>query len=433
MDQEMEKLWKKFSLTEEEQDVIDLDSPISEAMATKYKRCVVGRLLSGKPFNAKALHSAMTGAWRISGGFEISEVGKSIFVCEFSSVRDKLKILREAPWHYDRQLIILAELTGDEQPAEMKLESSPFWVRLCNVPLNCRDRASIIRIAGRAGTVLEVRDEDVNTWGKHLRVRIQVNVTSPLKRGVMVRNKNGDKVWVYFRFERMPNYCYWCGHIGHVHDDCEVIPDDIETKDWPYSPAMRASPFRRVVGSRSSESKDKQPAESGASENESVQAVRRVLQMDEEGTTGEESDQLQQEDAGCGKEIGDQIAEKVAILGLTEGRNTAITPGKVNDSEGRVIAGSGSGGLVAASCKRRSGSGFKRAKAAARKGIGTPVSLKQRSPAGGKRKIGLQLVDESGDVVMRELCPKKTKMSLADSSHGSLEVAETAEQSRRSL
>ncbi|XP_055959951.1 putative disease resistance protein At3g14460 [Mercurialis annua] len=100
-----QKSWK-FSLTEEEPDVVELGGKEQiQASELKFKRCSVGRLLCGKPFNIKALHRAMTGAWLGHGGLTVG-------------------------------------LTR---------------IRLFNVPLNCRHRESVTKIAEKAGVVLEIR------------------------------------------------------------------------------------------------------------------------------------------------------------------------------------------------------------------------------------------------------------------------------------
>lgn len=34
--------------------------------------------------------------------------------------------------------------------------------------------------------------------------------------------ENGTKTWVSFRYEQIPNLCYWCGCLDHDDKDCEV-------------------------------------------------------------------------------------------------------------------------------------------------------------------------------------------------------------------
>ena len=38
----------------------------------------------------------------------------------------------------------------------------------------------------------------------------------------MVKFEEGIKSWVAFRYERLPNFCYWCGCLDHGEKDCDV-------------------------------------------------------------------------------------------------------------------------------------------------------------------------------------------------------------------
>lgn len=48
-------------------------------------------------------------------------------------------------------------------------------------------------------------------WSKCLRVRVKVDVTKKLLRGKKITIKGDDGRWVYFKYERLPNFCYYCG------------------------------------------------------------------------------------------------------------------------------------------------------------------------------------------------------------------------------
>ena len=47
-------------------------------------------------------------------GFTLDDVEGNMFVCEFHMKADKIKVLQDIPWHYDRQLVVFGELRGDE-------------------------------------------------------------------------------------------------------------------------------------------------------------------------------------------------------------------------------------------------------------------------------------------------------------------------------
>ena len=123
---DLENLMKNFSLTKDKEDEVDLSHLRSDAGDTKADRCVVGHVLSGKPFNLCALSGALQGAWRLSHGFKLQEIGNNLFSCEFGSIAEKIKIMKEGPWHFDRQLILFGELQGIEQPSNVDLSKCAF-------------------------------------------------------------------------------------------------------------------------------------------------------------------------------------------------------------------------------------------------------------------------------------------------------------------
>ncbi|KAK9265652.1 hypothetical protein L1049_027327 [Liquidambar formosana] len=56
-------------------------------------------------------------------------------------------------------------------------------------------------------------------WGQYLRIRVRLNVSKPLKRGSMLK-LGGKMMWVSFKYERLPIFCYYCGILGHADKNC---------------------------------------------------------------------------------------------------------------------------------------------------------------------------------------------------------------------
>ena len=55
-----------------------------------------------------------------------------------------------------------------------------------------------------------------------LRIKIKIDIHKPLTRGVFIKlNLKQDPQWFYIQYEQLPNFCYICGRLGHVIDDCE--------------------------------------------------------------------------------------------------------------------------------------------------------------------------------------------------------------------
>lgn len=56
--------------------------------------------------------------------------------------------------------------------------------------------------------------------GKCLRVSIRVVATKKLVRGKRVTIEGGESRWVFFKYERLPNFCYQCGMLDQREKDC---------------------------------------------------------------------------------------------------------------------------------------------------------------------------------------------------------------------
>ena len=67
-------------------------------------------------------------------------------------------------------------------------------------------------------------DLDRRSWlseqAKFMRIRVDIPIDKPLRRGANVVNSNGDKFWVIFKYERLPNFCFLCGILGHDEKHC---------------------------------------------------------------------------------------------------------------------------------------------------------------------------------------------------------------------
>ena len=55
---------------------------------------------------------------------------------------------------------------------------------------------------------------------------------------------NGKEGWVSFKYERLPNICYWCGMLTHSDRDCllwEKSRGSLRGKDQQFGAWLRAS------------------------------------------------------------------------------------------------------------------------------------------------------------------------------------------------
>ena len=232
MAEDLEVLWQRLSLTEEEDEKIVLGSNSTKAAKEQGKNCLVMKILSRKSIMLDALRKNLRMMWKLNKGVQIMEIEEEIYMVEFGDEKDKKKVLEMSPWSYEKQLILLHDFDGEQVPKKISLTKSPFWVQIHNLPLKSKTRETGLAIGKALGEVMEVEATNSGVhWGKCLRVRINMVVTKKLVRGKKVAIEEDEKRWVIFKYERLPNFCCNCGLLSHDLRDCPASLDSTKMVD----------------------------------------------------------------------------------------------------------------------------------------------------------------------------------------------------------
>ncbi|XVF12342.1 hypothetical protein REPUB_Repub08aG0108400 [Reevesia pubescens] len=160
MAEELNDLWAKLALTDKEQFVVTIKKSWVVDMLEKSKHCLVGKLMTRKAVNMEALKQFCQkfGRSRIHG-------------LPIGLMNEKVGI-------------VIGESLGDVEEVEKKIETT--------------------------------------AWGKFVRVRVRLNVHKPLQMVGRISLDRGNDLFVSFRFEKLPDFCYVCGHLDHQESECDI-------------------------------------------------------------------------------------------------------------------------------------------------------------------------------------------------------------------
>lgn len=64
-------------------------------------------------------------------------------------------------------------------------------------------------------------DHEEFEWGEFMRIWVTIDITKPLPRWKKLNIGLIELVWLGFKYERLPNYCYCCVMLTHGHKDCK--------------------------------------------------------------------------------------------------------------------------------------------------------------------------------------------------------------------
>ena len=79
-----------------------------------------------------------------------------------------------------------------------------------------------------------------------MRVRVTLDINLPLCRGRVITLAEGGKSWVAFKYERLPNLCYWCGRLDHDDKNCDLwiqSKGTLKTENQQFGSYLRATPY----------------------------------------------------------------------------------------------------------------------------------------------------------------------------------------------
>lgn len=208
--------------------VINLDLSFDDS-SIKSKHTLVGKILSKRPLNQKGVANIIGLAWRTKEEVSVSAWGDNLYAFGFKSEEDLCKIITLGPWSIMGNLMVLRKWESHKTIEEMDFSCSPFWVQIQGLPLGFMNVSSGMKIAESLGEVIAVEDPDARSkMAKYIRVRVWLDLSKPLSKGFFLKRAEEDDLWVKFKYERLSDFCYGCGRIGHSVNDCTELGFDNE-------------------------------------------------------------------------------------------------------------------------------------------------------------------------------------------------------------
>lgn len=223
---------------------IECEEADDETIAEQLMLCLVGKLLTLNPFSIEAMKNTMKIAWRLGKGVVIQEIENKMFMFQFFSMSDKMKVLEEGPWFFDGAPLLFKEIEEGIQPSEIIFDTIRMWVKVEDVPLNKRTKSMVVSLASSMGKFVEFDDSGPIGWSKYMRFRVDLKLDKPFRRMTRIGTSNGSKL-IKFIYEKLMDVCYSCGRLGHSYQQCLKYDDVTPVSELPYGLFLRSSPTKR--------------------------------------------------------------------------------------------------------------------------------------------------------------------------------------------
>lgn len=97
-----------------------------EDIVSRGRNCLLMKLLSNGYHNREALKSTMKKAWRPTKAIRFYDMSMGLMLVEFDNLIDKLRVIRDGPWHFDKVLLLTKYFTGEQHVKNIHLNEVAF-------------------------------------------------------------------------------------------------------------------------------------------------------------------------------------------------------------------------------------------------------------------------------------------------------------------
>ncbi|CAN7034635.1 unnamed protein product, partial [Brassica rapa subsp. trilocularis] len=158
--------------------------------------------------------------WNLETAVTGRTLGPDLFQVKFETEDALLSVMRRAPFHYKRWMIILQRwepIVSNSFPRR-----TPFWINIHGLPLHFWT----FQILETIGKALGVHmDEDIPQG----RVRVDIDCLKNLEMQLPVQLQSGEVFNVDLEYENLQKHCFYCYSLFHEEDDCPSKPVSTRT------------------------------------------------------------------------------------------------------------------------------------------------------------------------------------------------------------
>ncbi|WOH08563.1 hypothetical protein DCAR_0728006 [Daucus carota subsp. sativus] len=193
---DIESQMANMDIEDEENESFVFGEEVEEDV-NRYELCLVGRFLTEKTINLRAMKSRMADVRKPTMGISIKELEQGIYLFQFFHKEDMQWVVKGGPWSFDNAMMVLETVPATKDPVKVPLWYVNIWIQLYDLLMNFMTEAVGKQLGNFFGEFFEY-DVKNNTsiWREYMRLRIRLDVRKPLKRKKKIVKKDGSEITV---------------------------------------------------------------------------------------------------------------------------------------------------------------------------------------------------------------------------------------------
>jgi hypothetical protein len=215
------------------------------------KHSLIGKLLSEKIVPKQIIFNTLLGIWGNPKGLQITEVEGGYYHITMDMEGDLKRAVRGNPWTIRNVWLMVKQWDREKNPTDLEFHKVPTWLQLWGLPLHCKTVTMGKHLGSQLGVVEEAAIYDFPDKARIVKIKVQLDITDPIKPGIFIGNTKDGIKWVDFRYENLPMFCFLCGLIGHNENNCSNPHQPVEEGEInPRGPWLRSNSYGRRVSDK---------------------------------------------------------------------------------------------------------------------------------------------------------------------------------------
>ncbi|XP_019183642.1 PREDICTED: uncharacterized protein LOC109178463 [Ipomoea nil] len=162
------------------------------------------------------------------------------------------RVLDDGRWAYENATLVCKQVIDGKLPEDVVLDTVDMWLQVHGLLTGHTSDKILEQIGNYLGTFVKCDDRFVIVpWKAFYRIRVAIPVDKPIKRRMNFVKRDKSTCWVSFKYERLHNFCFYCGLLGHLYKFCiHARNATLSVEQYPFSVDLRAGLRRgpRAVG-----------------------------------------------------------------------------------------------------------------------------------------------------------------------------------------
>ncbi|CAL1384098.1 unnamed protein product [Linum trigynum] len=183
---------------------------------------LVGRVCGSRPA-LHALKADLLRLWNCSAAISIVPLNWDLIQVVFSTAKDLNRVRKNSPWFKPKYVLHLIPWETPSPSLVDSLLRVPLMVQLWGIPYTCcTERLGTLMGASLGAADPTTIHQSEITGGLYVRVKVWIDDSAPLPYEVPALHDEAGKgeFTAAVKFERLPQFFYLCGVVGHTGVRC---------------------------------------------------------------------------------------------------------------------------------------------------------------------------------------------------------------------